>query len=131
MSEPHNTLPAEVDDPEAPEHTSDVRQPVALSEEKSGWTVGVNQLIAAATIATVLVLLVIAVSSAGGAEDAPTFGAQAADTTDGAAKDEAMIRAIVSFGPIGAWVSVGALLLARANPGRELKLGRSSTSTPR
>lgn len=107
-----------------------MRQPVALSEEKSGRTVGVNQLVAAATIATVAVLLVIAVISAGGAQDAPTFGARDADMSEQSANNEAMIRAIVSFGPIGAWVSVGALLLARANPGRALKLGRSSTSAP-
>lgn len=125
----HSSLRAEVDEPTPPDHTSEVRQTVAQSEENTRWAIGVNQLVAAVAIATVVTLLIIAVTSAGGVQDAPTFGTQSANAPDRPTNDEAMIRALVSFGPIGAWVSVGALLLARANPGRKLKLGRTSPST--
>lgn len=69
-------------------------------------------------------LLIVAALTANDAQEADGFGSEgrSAAATE-ASGGQAMIQALSGFGLLGVWIIAGAVLAAKANPGRKLVFG--------
>lgn len=92
-----------------------MRQFVPGLRENGQWAVAISHLAAAVAIVVVIGLLAIAVVTSN--------GVASSDGTE-SSSNQPMAQALAGFGLIGLWLISGAVLAARARPGRKLTFGQ-------
>lgn len=108
-----------------------MRQSVPGLREDGRWSIAVSHISAAVAISVVAGLLLIAIATANGAQDAGGLGGDQPATRQAESADgPARTQALAGFGLLGIWLIAGAVLAARANPGRKLTFGQPPGTQP-